>query len=50
MFAMGGGARSAIAITGVPTGRYKVTVTVKLSDGRSVALSQTYRGCPSPRG
>ena len=38
--------KSAISITGLPAGRYKVTVTVKLSDGRSLTLTQSYKGCP----
>jgi hypothetical protein len=28
---------------------HKVTVMVKLSDGRSLRLSQSYKGCPSGR-
>jgi hypothetical protein len=36
---------SGIAIKEVPTGKFKVTVTAKLSDGRSLTLSQAYKPC-----
>jgi hypothetical protein len=41
----GGGLKSPLKVTDLPDGRYKVVVTLKLSDGRTVTLSRSYVGC-----
>jgi hypothetical protein len=34
-----------VVLSGLPKGRYTVTVTVKLADGRTVKLTRTYKTC-----
>jgi hypothetical protein len=38
-----------VVLTGLPKGRYTVTVTVKLADGRTVKLTRTYKSCAAKK-
>jgi hypothetical protein len=38
-----------VVLTGLPKGRYTVTVTVAFADGRTLKLSRTYRTCGAKR-
>jgi hypothetical protein len=41
---------ASVVLTGLPKGRYKVTVTVRFVDGRAATLSRTYKTCaPKPK-
>jgi hypothetical protein len=45
----GAAAKSPLVVTDLPGGTYKVVVTLKLSDGRSVTLRRTYVACPASK-
>jgi hypothetical protein len=42
-------AKGTIKLTGLPAGRYKVKVTVTLSEGRTLTLTRSYRTCAPKR-
>jgi hypothetical protein len=37
--------RAPIVLKGLPKGRYKVTVKVRLADGRTLTLTRAYKTC-----
>ena len=39
-----------IVLAGLPKGKYTVTITVKLADGRTVTLARAYKTCAPKRG
>ena len=38
-----------VDLAGLPRGRVRVTITIRLADGRSATLTKTYRTCSPPR-